>query len=200
MQTINTLTAEKNDLVTSNNESQKVIQELLVIKLDYEKKAADKESEKALLIQQLMQADTKLKNTVSILIEEKNDLAAAHSHCQTVLKTMEEDSIQLKKDFKSVQENLNSLQSAHQKNEDAKPDHSALIDELRSLQEEMKIQNQLHSDLNEEFKELQIRHSNQLAELQLKDSVIKYSKSQIEMLSLNLEQVHNKLHFHVLYS
>ena len=203
LHTIEILIGEKNGLLASNSESQKAIEELQLIKADYEKQSLANETEKALLLQQLHWftnqkdlQDTELKNTVSILIEEKNDLAAAHNQCQSVLKKMEEDSIQLKKNFESLQENYNLLQSA-KTNEDAKSEldnSSALIDELGLLKEELKLKIQLHSDLNEEHEELHIRHSKQTTDLHYKESMIKDLNSRIEMLNLNLEQV-KLLHF-----
>ena len=190
---IETLTREKSEMASSLNQSQELVQHLQH-QLDEEKRAAEIEREKlSALLQQAQssnQEETSTKSTISILIEEKNDLAASYSQCQTILNKTEEELAELRLDH-------NTLQAKFALSEQCRVDdvarletsYNLVAEELAALKLELASKNREYSDLNEEFQELQMRQNHQTAELNQKETTVKELTSQIELLNLNMEQV-----------
>ncbi len=193
-QIIDTLTKEKNDLISSYLNSRELIEELQ-LKLDEEKKLVEKEKEKSVqlekaILDQKCSREEELKNTVSILIEEKNELAVGHAQSQEMVKTLEEKMALQKKELEDTLASFTMFQSSNTGEiTQLESKLTALTKEFNSITQDLNLRNQLCTDLGEELKELQMLNSNQTAELNQREAVIKELNLQIELLNVNMQQV-----------
>lgn len=197
LNTIETLIKEKNDLLSSHNNSRDLIVEL-ELKLDQERKLVEVEKENSAHLQQILSDQNKqcsvredeLKNTVSILIEEKNELAVGFTLSQEKLKKSEEEKVSLKNELEDTKASLSSLQCSNTEEFNGLQSKIAsLTNELYSANQELNLKNQLYIEANEELKQIQTSSTNQATELNQKDAIIKELNLQLELLTVNMQQV-----------
>ena len=195
LQMIETLTREKNDLISSLNYSKDFIGELQ-LQLDQEKillaeeKRKSTESLKVISTQSLREDE--LKNTVSILIEEKNELAVGFSKNEETVKKLEEENSYQKKELDATKASLFLLQtSTGEETAKMETNLAELTKQLESVSQELCLKNQLYGEVSEELKQFQIHQNNQAAELNQRDTIIKELNLQVELLNVNMQQVKN---------
>lgn len=195
LQMIETLTREKNDLISSLKYSKDFIGELQ-LQLDQEKillaeeKRKSTESLKVISTQSLREDE--LKNTVSILIEEKNELAVGFSKNEETVKKLEEENSYQKKELDATKASLFLLQtSTAEETAKMETNLAELTKQLESVSQELCLKNQLYGEVSEELKQFQIHQNNQAAELNQRDAIIKELNLQVELLNVNMQQVKN---------
>ena len=195
LQMIETLTREKNDLISSLNYSKDFIGELQ-LQLHQEKillaeeKRKSTESLKVISTQSLREDE--LKNTVSILIEEKNELAVGFSKNEETVKKLEEENSYQKKELDATKASLFLLQtSTGEETAKMETNLAELTKQLESVSQELCLKNQLYGEVSEELKQFQIHQNNQAAELNQRDTIIKELNLQVELLNVNMQQVKN---------
>ena len=195
LQMIETLTREKNDLISSLKYSKDFIGELQ-LQLDQEKillaeeKRKSTESLKVISTQSLREDE--LKNTVSILIEEKNELAVGFSKNEETVKKLEEENSYQKKELDATKASLFLLQtSTGEETAKMETNLAELTKQLESVSQELCLKNQLYGEVSEELKQFQIHQNNQAAELNQRDTIIKELNLQVELLNVNMQQVKN---------
>jgi len=188
----------RNGGVADDHAQETIVQ--LQCQLDEERKAHEAERSRSTSLEialsnyQNNSKEEELKNTVTVLIEEKNDLISSYNSCEEALHKSQEESLQLSMEHSTLQAKYALLEQCRI-DEVAKleADNSRLSQELTLVKEESKIESQFNADLKEEFEQLKIRHANQTTELNQRDAAIKELTSQIELLNLNMQQVHINL-------
>lgn len=199
LQIIETLTREKNDISSSLKYSKDFIGELQ-LQLDEERNLLIEEKEKSRESLKVISAQTlreeELKNTISILIEEKNELAVSFSKSEEAVKNLEEDNIYKKKELEATKSSFLQLQASTTE-ETAKMESNlvALTKQIESVSQELCLKNQLYSEISEELKQFQMHHNNQAAEINQRDSIIKELNLQVELLNVNMQQVNHFFNF-----
>lgn len=194
IQIIEALTKDKNDLISSNLSYKDLIAGL-EFKLEEERKLVKQGKENMIQLQQDILdkkclREDELKNTISILIEEKNELTSSFTQSQQKLKQLDEEKLHLKAELEKTQASLLFLQSSTvEQTEQLESKLATLSNELCSVSQELTSKNQLHGEINEELEQCKIYNNNQLAELNKKDVTIKELKLQIELLTVNMQQV-----------
>lgn len=195
LQIIETLTREKNDISSSLKYSKDFIGELQ-LQLDEERNLLTEEKEKSKETLQVISAQTireeELKNTVSILIEEKNELAVRFSQSKEAVKKLEEENMFQKKELDATKSSFLQLQASTTE-ETGKMESNlvASTNQLESISQELCLKNQLYSEVSEELKQFQMHHNNQAAEINQRDSIIKELNLQVELLNVNMQQVNH---------
>ena len=194
LQVIEILNKEKNDLISSNIKSRDFIGELQ-LKLEEDKHLLEKEKEKTNQLEKAMLdqksfREEELKKTVSILIEEKNELTVNYAQSQEKVKLLEEEKTFHMKELEDVKASLTLLQSSNaEETSQQVTKQLALTKELNSTTQDLNLKNQQCIDLSEELKEFQMLHNSQTAELNQRETIIKELNLQIELLNVNMQQV-----------
>ena len=194
LQVIENLNKEKNDLISSNIKSRDFIGELQ-LKLEEDKHLLEKEKEKTNQLEKAMLdqksfREEELKKTVSILIEEKNELTVNYAQSQEKVKLLEEEKTFHMKELEDVKASLTLLQSSNaEETSQQVTKQLALTKELNSTTQDLNLKNQQCIDLSEELKEFQMLHNSQTAELNQRETIIKELNLQIELLNVNMQQV-----------
>ena len=194
LQVIEILNKEKNDLISSNIKSRDFIGELQ-LKLEEDKHLLEKEKEKTNQLEKAMLdqksfREEELKKTVSILIEEKNELTVNYAQSQEKVKLLEEEKTFHMKELEDVKASLTLLQSSNaEETSQLVTKQLALTKELNSTTQDLNLKNQQCIDLSEELKEFQMLHNSQTAELNQRETIIKELNLQIELLNVNMQQV-----------
>ena len=194
LQVIEILNKEKNDLISSNIKSRDFIGELQ-LKLEEDKHLLEKEKEKTNQLEKAMLdqksfREEELKKTVSILIEEKNELTVNYAQSQEKVKLLEEEKTFHMKELEDVKASLTLLQSSYaEETSQLVTKQLALTKELNSTTQDLNLKNQQCIDLSEELKEFQMLHNSQTAELNQRETIIKELNLQIELLNVNMQQV-----------
>lgn len=195
-QVIESLSKEKNDILSSYMKSKDLAEELQ-LRLDQERLLLKEEKEKSAQTLKTISVrslhEEELKNTVAILIEEKNELAVASAQNEEKVKKLEEFKIDQKKELEDTKATLSLLQSSTtEENAKLQSCLSSLTNDLQLVSEKLKLKDQLYNEVNVELKEFQMRHSNQAAELSRREDIINELNLQMELLSVNMQQVNKQ--------
>lgn len=166
----------------------------LTDQLEEERRVSDDARERLTLLEKAYSGrdskEEELKHTVSIIVQEKNELSIALKESQEQLKKRESD---LAATTKSLEESRLVLKeyTTSRKTEaselNTKADSLSL--ELDKTKEQLIATQSKLSDLNDEFGVLSNRNSKTEKELIEKESQIKELTLQLELANLNLQQV-----------
>ncbi|KZS21536.1 Uncharacterized protein APZ42_011463 [Daphnia magna] len=194
-QVIETLSKEKNDILLSYMKSKDLVEQLQ-LKLNQERQLLKEEKEKSTQVFETISTQSvheeELKNTVSILIEEKNELVVANAQNEGKIKKLEELKIGHEKELEATKISLSLLQSsATEETAKLQSNLSKLTKDLETVSQELNLKDQLYNEVNEELKELQMRQNNQAAELNRRENIINELNLQIELLNVNMQQLKN---------
>ncbi|XP_057371016.1 putative leucine-rich repeat-containing protein DDB_G0290503 [Daphnia carinata] len=194
-QVIETLSKEKNDILLSYMQSKDLVEELQ-LKLNQERVLLQEEKAKSTQALETISTQSlheeELKNTVSILIEEKNELVLANVRSEEKIKKLEDVKVDNEKELEVVKMSLSLLQSSAAKETAELQSYlSTLTKDHERVSQELNLKDQLYNEVNEELKELQMRQNNQAAELNRRENIINELNLQIELLNVNMQQLKN---------
>lgn len=163
-------------------------------KLKEERDLYENEKQKSCQLQQTTDQNSsiehELRNTISILIEEKNELASSYINSKEKLEVLEVENNQQKQELDDILKTLTSLQSSStEKCTQLESRLTELAMEFDLAKQELSEKNTLYLELTDELKEANMHNINQAAELSQKEVIIKELNLQIELLNVNMQQV-----------
>lgn len=177
MKQIEKLKQENEELLSSYEQSQELNRKL---QDEIREKMNDAEKETR---------EIELERTISILIEEKNDLIGANQQFKGFVENLKEE---LKEKEESVSMMKVKLANSDMSTANVmvlKAELSTLAEERNTLKQELENRNHLYDDVCEEHTELKIRFENQMKMLNQKENTVKELSSELELLNLNMQQV-----------
>lgn len=197
---IETLTCERNEPLPAvqpqNLESIRHLEQQLANEKDSNKLLRDQleETEKRLKYE-LDLATEELhskSNTISILIEEKNDLDVARSRFCDLVSKLEKELSKEQKKSEDLGDRLETYQQHVVHVETVSGAKiSSLSQQLAALNEELNFKNSTFSTVNEELEELKIRHTKQTSDLNQREVALKELQSHVDLMEINLQQLKN---------
>lgn len=188
------LKREKEDILLSLKSSQDNVKSL-VAQLEEERQISDDARERLTLLEKAYSdkkelKEEELKHTLSIIVQEKNELSAGYKECQE----------QLRKNEHHLLDTAKQLNESRLAFDEYKLSRKAEIAELQSRVENLSSQLERANeesrsmkmkliDLNDEYLDLSNRHTKSEKDLVEKDTLIKDLNLQLELSNVNLQQV-----------
>ena len=150
-------------------------------RLDYQAEVAALRAETDFMKEELAKGET----TIRILIEEKNDLTASLHQSRDLATKLELDLASEKKQVPEFERTIANLQKKLQ-------EEVSKSKELLYVKDELTARNRALEDTGQAVEELKMRNCDQASQLLHKDNLIKELRSQLDVVSVNMQQVgHN---------
>ena len=162
------LKKEKEDILLSLKSSQDNVRNL-VVQLEEERKFSDETRERLTLLEKAYSdrkesKEEELKHTLSIIVQEKNELSVAHKEYQEQLKKSEHDLLDTTKQLDASRQAFEEYKLSRETEiTGLQSKVEILSSELEKAKQELRDLNMKLADLNDEFVgDLQIYHLNDL--------------------------------------
>merc|ERR1712071_448010 len=178
---IEKLKQENAELLSSYEQSQELNHKL---QIDLKDRLSDSEKETR---------ETELEQTISILIEEKNDLIGANQQFKDFVENLKEELKQKEESAAMMKVKLASSEMSTASSTVLKAELSTLANERNTLKQELDTRNRLYDDVCEEHTELKIRFDNQLKISNQRENEVKQLNSELEKLRFHYSQLDQQL-------